>query len=271
MARDAIAFLAEMEFGQADVLGFSIGSFVAQGIAPIRPSVLRRLTLASSAPQERPECKAVSQTSSTRSAYPRLTPKGSSTCSIPGRRRAEPTLWRAGISADVRQDAGPGPADNLDHPAGPVRRGLRLGIPDHALLQLPSAISQPVFVVNGDSDPMILPHYSYLLAGLILQAQVRIYPDSAHGFLFPAPHRVRRRCRGIPQRSWPGPRRANLLTFSTMQNRAAPLIIQAKAAAASASPESTERPVRGGTDSRNDDRGCRPYQADLGRYGGHCW
>jgi len=25
----------------------------------------------------------------------------------------------------------------------------------------------PVFVANGDSAPMILPHYSYLLAGLI--------------------------------------------------------------------------------------------------------
>jgi hypothetical protein len=31
---------------------------------------------------------------------------------------------------------------------------------------------------------MILPHYSHLLAGLIPQAQVKIYPDSAHGFLF---------------------------------------------------------------------------------------
>jgi len=41
-----------------------------------------------------------------------------------------------------------------------------------------------VFVANGDSDPMILPHYSYLLAGLIPQARVKIYPDSAHGFLF---------------------------------------------------------------------------------------
>jgi|SRR5215475_13712847 len=36
----------------------------------------------------------------------------------------------------------------------------------------------------GDSDPMILPHYSYLLAGLIPQARVKIYSDSAHGFLF---------------------------------------------------------------------------------------
>ncbi len=42
----------------------------------------------------------------------------------------------------------------------------------------------PGFVANGDSDPMILPHYSYLLAGLIPQARVKIYPDAAHGFLF---------------------------------------------------------------------------------------
>src|SRR6516165_5905672 len=49
MARDAIAFLAAMEFGQADLLGFSIGSFVAQQIALIRPAIARRLVLASSA------------------------------------------------------------------------------------------------------------------------------------------------------------------------------------------------------------------------------
>jgi pimeloyl-ACP methyl ester carboxylesterase len=58
------------------------------------------------------------------------------------------------------------------------------GIPDHTLLQRLSAIGMPVLVANGDGDPMILPHYSYLLAGLIPQARVKIYPDSAHGFLF---------------------------------------------------------------------------------------
>ena len=42
----------------------------------------------------------------------------------------------------------------------------------------------PVFIANGDSDPMIRPHYSHLLAGLIPGAEVKIYPDSAHGFLF---------------------------------------------------------------------------------------
>ena len=58
------------------------------------------------------------------------------------------------------------------------------GIPDHALLQRLSCLRMPVFVANGDSDPMILPHYSYLLAGLIPQARLKIYPDAAHGFLF---------------------------------------------------------------------------------------
>ena len=31
---------------------------------------------------------------------------------------------------------------------------------------------------------MILPRNSYLLAGLIPDAHLKIYPDSAHGFLF---------------------------------------------------------------------------------------
>jgi pimeloyl-ACP methyl ester carboxylesterase len=58
------------------------------------------------------------------------------------------------------------------------------GIPNHSLLQRVGAIEVPVFVANGDSDPMILPRYSYLLAGLLPDARVKIYPDSAHGFLF---------------------------------------------------------------------------------------
>src|SRR5262249_41306824 len=58
------------------------------------------------------------------------------------------------------------------------------GIPDHGRVQQLSCLQLPVFVANGACDPMILPHYSYLLAGMIPQARVKIYPDSAHGFLF---------------------------------------------------------------------------------------
>jgi len=51
MARDAIAVIAAMELGQVDLLGFSIGSFVAQQVALTRPAIVRRLVLASAAPQ----------------------------------------------------------------------------------------------------------------------------------------------------------------------------------------------------------------------------
>ena len=51
MAHDATAFISAMDLGQVDLLGFSIGSFVAQEITLIRPAMVRRLVLASSAPQ----------------------------------------------------------------------------------------------------------------------------------------------------------------------------------------------------------------------------
>ena len=73
----------------------------------------------------------------------------------------------------------------------PTGRPVRLydavctwGIPDHAQLERVAAIDLPVLVANGDSDPMILPRYSHLLAGLLPDARLSIYPDSAHGFLF---------------------------------------------------------------------------------------
>jgi hypothetical protein len=58
------------------------------------------------------------------------------------------------------------------------------GIPNHGLPQRLSYLHLPVSVANGDSHPMISPHHSYLPAGPIPQACVKIYPDAAHEFLF---------------------------------------------------------------------------------------
>jgi pimeloyl-ACP methyl ester carboxylesterase len=52
------------------------------------------------------------------------------------------------------------------------------------LLGLIEAIGMPVFVANGESDPTILPGYSYLLAGLLPGPRLKIHPDAAHGLLF---------------------------------------------------------------------------------------
>ena len=183
MARDAIEFLDALGLEQIDLLGFSIGSFVAQEIALARPDLLRRVVLASSAPQGAsgmhgwaPEVIAAvggrepnpqgyvevffAPTESSRAAGQQVAGR------IFGRtsNRDEPTTWQTRL--------------------GQYDAVCAWGIPNHALLERVAAIDLPVFVANGDSDPMILPRYSYLLAGLLPDARLTIYPDSAHGFLF---------------------------------------------------------------------------------------
>jgi pimeloyl-ACP methyl ester carboxylesterase len=59
-----------------------------------------------------------------------------------------------------------------------------VGIPNNSLLQRVTAIDTPVSVAGGESDPMILPRYAYLLGGLLPDSHLTIYPDSAHDFLF---------------------------------------------------------------------------------------
>ncbi len=183
MAHDAIAFLEAMEFQRIDLLGFSIGSFVAQEIALIRPDLLRRVVLASSAPQGAagmhgwaPEViGAVGKPETSPQGYLEVFFAPTATSRQAGQQAAgrifgrtsdrdEPTTWQ---TRQAQYDA-----------------VCMWGIPNHSLLQRVAAIALPVFVVNGDSDPMILPRYSHLLAGLLPDARVKIYPDAAHGFLF---------------------------------------------------------------------------------------
>jgi pimeloyl-ACP methyl ester carboxylesterase len=184
MAHDAIAFIDALDLDRVDLLGFSIGSFVAQEIALIRPDLLRRLVLASSAPQGAPGMHGwasevigavggrepnpqgyvgvfFAPTETSREAGMQVVQR------IFGKRqtdRDEPTTWQ---TRQAQYDA-----------------VCAWGIPNHALLERVAAIDLPVFVANGDRDPMILPRYSHLLAGLLPDARLTLYPDSAHGFLF---------------------------------------------------------------------------------------
>lgn len=64
------------------------------------------------------------------------------------------------------------------------------GIPDHAALQRLTGIKSPTLIIQGDNDLMIPTKLSHLMAGLIPDAQIRIYPDAAHGFLFQYPTEV---------------------------------------------------------------------------------
>jgi pimeloyl-ACP methyl ester carboxylesterase len=183
MAHDAIAFVEAMGFQQVDLLGFSIGSFVAQEIALIRPDLPRRVVLASSAPRGATGMHGWAPEVIGAVGAPEPNPQGyldvffapTSTSRERGRQvagrifgrttnRDEPTTWQ---TRQAQYDA-----------------VCTWGIPDHSMLHRVAAIDLPVFVANGDGDPMILPRYSYLLAGLLPDARLAIYPDSAHGFLF---------------------------------------------------------------------------------------
>jgi pimeloyl-ACP methyl ester carboxylesterase len=189
MAHDAIAFIEAIGTlglgqGPVDVLGFSLGSFVAQQIALTRPALVRRLVLASSAPQGAvgmhgwaPEViDAVGNPETSPEEYLSVFFTGSPASLRAGRQ----TLQRIyGARSEDRDTATDWATREAQYDAV-----CTWGIPDHAKLQRLSCLRMPVFVANGDSDPMILPHYSHLLAGLIPQARVKIYPDSAHGFLF---------------------------------------------------------------------------------------
>ena len=53
-ARSMIAFVAALDLTDVDLLGFSIGGFVAQEIALIRPALVRRLVLAATGPKGAP-------------------------------------------------------------------------------------------------------------------------------------------------------------------------------------------------------------------------
>jgi pimeloyl-ACP methyl ester carboxylesterase len=183
MAHDAIAFITAMDLGRVDLLGFSIGSFVAQQIALARPAIVRRLVLASAAPKGAAGMHgwapgvigAVGEPETSPQQYLEVffAPSSSS------RQAGQEVLGRIYARTQDRDAATTWATREAQYDAV-----CTWGIPDHALLQRVGCLEMPVFVANGDSDPMIRPHYSYLLAGLIPQAGVKIYPDSAHGFLF---------------------------------------------------------------------------------------
>ena len=183
MARDALVFLAAMELSQADLLGFSIGSFVAQEIALIRPAIVRRLVLASAAPRGAAGMHGWAPEVIGAVGTPQTAPEGYLDVffsqSADSRQAGQGALQRMYARTEDRDAATTWATREAQYDAV-----CTWGIPDHGKLQRLAALHMPVFVANGDSDPMILPHYSHLLAGLIPQARIRIYPDAAHGFLF---------------------------------------------------------------------------------------
>src|SRR5262249_45285920 len=61
------------------------------------------------------------------------------------------------------------------------------GIPDTTRLNRLTGIKQPTLVANGTNDIMLPTANTHLMAEHIPNAQIEIYPDAGHGFLFQYP------------------------------------------------------------------------------------
>jgi pimeloyl-ACP methyl ester carboxylesterase len=187
-ARQMIAFADALGLVEIDLLGFSIGGFVAQEIALVRPSLVRRLVLAATGPKGAPGMHGW---------------RDDIAAAARGESKPENLLYIMFAHTEASQGKGMEFLGRFmerrkgrDAPTSDAARDAQYdaivewGIPDHAALQRLTGISSPTLVIQGDGDLMIPTKLSHLMAGLIPDARIRIYPDAAHGFLFQYPTEV---------------------------------------------------------------------------------
>jgi pimeloyl-ACP methyl ester carboxylesterase len=183
MARDAISFIDALKFETIDILGFSLGGFVAQETALLRPYLVRKLILAGTGPQGGPDmhgwvkdiADAARKPDSGGAELAYIMFKGTPTSQAKG----QEYLGRF-MARQADRDAGV----TLQTRDAHYDAVVDWGIPDHNKLSRLAAIQQPTFVASGDDDRMLPPRLAYIMAGLIPNAQIKIYPDAAHGFLW---------------------------------------------------------------------------------------
>jgi pimeloyl-ACP methyl ester carboxylesterase len=188
-ARAMIAFVEALGLSEVDLLGFSIGGFVAQDIALIRPALVRRLILAATGPKGAPGMHGWREDIALAARLEQFTAESllhiffapTETSRAKGRE----FLGRFMARGDGRD-----PQSSLATRDAQYDAIVEWGIPDHGALQRLTAIRCPTLIIQGDGDQMIPTKLSHLMAGLIPDARIRIYPNAAHAFLFQEPEQV---------------------------------------------------------------------------------
>ncbi len=181
MARDAVSFIRALGFDHVDLLGFSMGGFVAQVIAAEHPELVRRVILAGTGPAGGEGIDKV-----TRLTYLDMA-KGAATFrdakyylffteTANGRAQARAFLNRLQERTENR-DKSISIASFRAHLK--AIRGWG-GQPPTDL----SRVRQRVFVANGDHDRMVPSQNSADLARRLPNATLTIYPDAGHGGIF---------------------------------------------------------------------------------------
>jgi pimeloyl-ACP methyl ester carboxylesterase len=182
MARDALAFIDALGLKEIDILGFSLGGYVAQELTLLRPRLVRRLVLAGTAPQGGPDLHRWSDTVFALATADEPTAEDLLSLffspSEESRAKGAEYLQRA----YRRQEDRDTPTD-LETRDAQLVAITAWGIPDASKLNRLVGITQPTLVANGDDDQMMHTENSRLLAEQLPNAELRIYPDANHGFL----------------------------------------------------------------------------------------
>src|SRR4051794_18036255 len=169
-ARRMIVFVEALGLSEVDLLGFSIGGFVAQEIALIRPALVRRLILAATGPKGAPGMHGWREDIAAAARLEQST--------------AESLLHIFFAHTDTSRAKGGeflgrfmARSENRDTPTTLAARDAQYdaivewGIPDHGALQRLTAIRCPTLIIQGDGDQMIPTKLSHLMAGLIPDAR----------------------------------------------------------------------------------------------------
>jgi len=182
MADDAIAFIDALGFNQVDVLGFSLGGFIAQQVAVQRPTLLRKIILIGTAPQG---VKVLHSFPQLIDSAMQLTPIERFlfiffTKSEQSRAKGLAALSRLNERKEDRD------RETSDEAVLAQLKAITSWGTDPVTLDI-SKIQHPVLIVQGSNDEMMDSDTSYLLFKQLPNAVLSYYPDAAHGSFFQYP------------------------------------------------------------------------------------
>ena len=183
MGANAIAFIRALGLSQVDVLGFSIGGFVAQEITVQAPELVRRLILVGTGTRGADMSESRSRAIFSSSYDPpehlwlavHFSPSAASRAA--GLAFIERKLRRRDRDPEVS-------AQTVNAQLEAI--GTYTAASDDALDYL-LTIHQPVLIVQGSNDVIIPTMHSYALQQHLPNAQLILYPDSNHGSFYQYP------------------------------------------------------------------------------------
>jgi pimeloyl-ACP methyl ester carboxylesterase len=181
MAHDAVAFIRALGFDQVDLLGFSLGGFVAQVIALEEPGLVRKIILAGTGPAGGAGIErvgALTYRDILRGALTFTDPKTYLffTRTPNGRTQARRFLERLKERTENRDKAVS--VSTLRAQLAAIHAWGRQAPADL------SRIHHPVLVANGESDAMVPSSNSVDLARRLPNAELILYADAGHGGIF---------------------------------------------------------------------------------------